>query len=929
MSSIQTGIELNDQFSGVLNNIISSVNLAVSAMADMQQSMNADIDTSSLQGARDEINQATAALNELNDAMQQDRNIQPTAPQVEQTAPDIAPPVVDGGNQEPIPVQIDPVLPDPLIENPDPVPLEVQPNAPPDIDPVEVPVTWQTDNLDVFTGTGVERFQQEVQSANDMLNTLNTTQAHIAQTAQGMDILPDEAVQDMTTMQQRLSAIQQRIQQIENNPVNMGTDQANAELEQLRGQLNNAIQAQNELNDAMQNMDVSAANTAYLQLSQTVGNTERYIRDNVDEQGRFNQEIASGTQQANELTNTIKRAVAAYVSIQSVGKALDISDELTQTTSRLDMMNDGIQTTAELVNMVYAAAQDARGSFSQMADVVARFGNNAKDAFSSSEEVVAFADLIQKQMTIAGASTQEAANAELQLSQALGSGVLRGDELNSIFEQAPNLIQNIADYLDVPIGKIREMAADGELSADVVKAAIFSAADDINSKFNEMPMTWGQMWQSMQNTALIAFQPVLQRLNDLANSEAFQTFVQNAVESMATLANIVLNIFELVGTVGGFIADNWSVISPIIYGVIGALAVYAAYLGIVKGIEIASAAATAIHSVAMSAKIGVMAALTGQTMAATAAQMGYNGALYACPVVWIIMLLIALIAIIFAVCNAIAKMTGIANSGFGVITGGVNVVIQFFKNLGLTVANIALGIGNAIAALASNMMTAFHNAICNVQSWFYNLLSTACSVIENIAAALNKLPFVSFDYSGISSAADDYAAKASEAAGNKEDYTSISDAFNEGFTTFDAFQDGWASDAFNAGAAWGDGVADKVSNFSLSDVFGQTDIPNVGDYTSGFNDAIANSGIGDGVGSIDDNTGKIKDSLDVTEEDLKYLRDIAEQEAINRFTTAEINVDMSGMQNTVNSGDDIDGFMTKLTDSVNEAVDNMTEGVHE
>lgn len=371
------------------------------------------------------------------------------------------------------------------------------------------------------------------------------------------------------------------------------------------------------------------------------------------------------------------------------------------------------------------------------------------------------------------------------------------------------------------------------------------------------------------------------------------------------------------------------IISPIIYGVIGALAVYAAYLGIVKAIELASAAASMIHSLAMSAKIGVMAALTGQTMAATAAQMGYNGALYACPVVWIIVLIIALIAVIMAVCSAIAKMTGIANSGFGVITGGVNVVIQFFKNLGLTVANIALGIGNAIAALASNMMTAFHNAICSVQSWFYNLLSTALSVIEGICSALNKLPFVEFDYSGISSAADDYAAKASEAAGNKEDYQSISDAFNEGFTTFDAFQDGWASDAFNAGAAWGDGVADKVSNFSLSDVFGKTDIPNVSDYTSGFNDAIANSGVGDSIGNIDDNTGKIKDSLEVSEDELKYLRDIAEQEAINRFTTAEINVDMSGMQNTVNSGDDIDGFMTKLTDSVNEAVDNMTEGVHE
>lgn len=913
MSSIQTGIELNDQFSGVLNNIISSVNLAVSAMYDMQQSMNADIDTSSIEGARDEINQATAAIEAMNQAASR------------QTAPDIAPPVVDGGNQEPISVPVDPVLPDPLVENPEPIRPEIQPNAPPDPEPVEIPVTWNTDGVDVFTGTGVERFQQEVQSANDMLNTLNTTQARISQTAQGMDILPDAAVQDMNTMQQRLSAIQQRIQQIENNPVNVGADNANAELEQLRMQLNQAIQEQNSLNQAMQNMDVSAANDAYLRLSQTVGNTERYIRDNVDEQGRFNQEISAGTQQANELTNTIKRAVAAYVSIQSVGKALNISDELVQTTSRLNMMNDGVQTTAELVNMVYAAAQDARGSFSQMADVVARFGNNAKDAFSSSEEVVAFADLIQKQMTIAGASTQEAANAELQLSQALGSGVLRGDELNSIFEQAPNLIQNIADYLDVPIGKIREMAADGELSADVVKAAIFSAADDINSKFNEMPMTWGQIWQSMQNTALIAFQPVLQRLNDLANSEAFQTFIQGAIEAMATLANILLNIFELVGTVGGFIADNWSVISPIIYGVIAALAVYAAYLGIVKGIEIASAAATAIHSVAMSAKIGVMAALTGQTMAATAAQMGYNGALYACPVVWIIVLIIALIAVIMAVCSAIAKMTGIANSGFGVITGGVNVVIQFFKNLGLTVANIALGIGNAIAALASNMMTAFHNAICSVQSWFYNLLSTALSVIEGICSALNKLPFVEFDYSGISSAADDYAAKASEAAGNKEDYQSISDAFNEGFTTFDAFQDGWASDAFNAGAAWGDGIADKVSNFSLSDVFGQTDIPNVGDYTSGFNDAIANSGVGDSIGNIDDNTGKIKDSLDVTEEDLKYLRDIAEQESINRFTTAEVTINQTN-NNNVSSDTDLDGFITALDDAMGEAIDEVTNG---
>ncbi len=915
MSSIQTGIELNDQFSGVLNNIVNSVNLAVSAMYDMQQSMNADIDTSSIEGARDEINQATAAINAMNDALNN------------QTAPDIAPPVVDEGNQEPIPVPIDPVIPDPLVENPEPIRPEIQPNAPPE--PVEVPIQWESDNLEVFTGTGIERFQQEVQSANSMLEQLSSTQDAIARQAYNTNLFPPESFQDLNRLAVRIDSVRDRIQQIENNPVNLGTDTANAELEQLRSQLNTAIQEQNELNQTMQNMDVSAANDAYLRLSQTVSGTERYIRDNVDEQGRFNQEIQEGTQQANELTNTIKNAVLAFVSIQSVGKALNISDELVQTTSRLNMMNDGLQSIQELVNMVYAAAQDARGSFSEMADVVARFGNNAGDAFGSSEEVVAFADLIQKQMTIAGASTQEASNAMLQLSQALGSGVLRGDELNSIFEQAPNLIQSIADYLDVPIGKIREMAADGELSADVVKAAIFASADEINAKFEEMPMTWGQIWQSMKNTAMIAFQPVLQRLNDIANSEAFQTFVNGAIEAMATLANVVLNIFELIGTVGGFIADNWSIISPIIYGVIGALAVYAAYLGIVKGIELASAAASAVMAVGKGLYAAATMIATGATWAQTTAQLGLNGAMYACPIVWIIMLIIALIAIIFAVCSAIAKLTGVANSGFGVITGGINVVIQFFKNLGLTVANIALGIGNAIAALGSNIMTAFHNAICSVQAWWYDLLSTCLSVIESICAALNKLPFVEFDYSGISNAADDYAAKAAEAAGNKEDYTSISDAFNDGFSTFDTFQDGWAADAFDAGASWGDGVADAVSNFSLSDVFGGTDIPNVDDYTSGFNDAIANSGVGDNLGSIADDTGAIKDNMDITQEDLKYLRDIAEQKAVNRYTVAEINIDQSGMQNNISSGDDIDGFMTKLTDSVNEAVDNMTEGVHE
>lgn len=933
MGSIQTSIQLNDLFSGVMNNIVSSIDIAVASMQNMQQVMNADINTSSFENARNEINQAANAVNELNDAM----NTSATP----QASTQIMPPVVDSAEQV-VNVDVVPVLPDPLVENPEPIRPDIEPNAPPE--PVEVPVEWETDGLEVFTGTGIERFQQEVQSTNSMLSTLNTTQARISQTAQGMDILPDAAVQDMNTMQQRLSTIQQRIQQIENNPVNIGTDTANAELEQLRGQLNQAVQAQNELNHAMQNMDVSGANNAYLRLSQTVSGTERYIRDNVDEQGRFNQQISDGAGQANQLTDTIKRAVAAYVSIQSVGKILNISDELTQTTARLDLMNDSFNKingtankTPELVNMVYAAAQDARGSFNDMASVVARFGNNAKDAFGSSEEVVAFANLVQKQMTIAGASTQEAANAELQLSQALGSGVLRGDELNSIFEQAPNLIQNIADYLNVPIGKIREMAADGELSADVVKAAVFAASDDINAKFASMPMTWGQIWTSFQNTAMIAFRPVLQRLNDLANSQMFQNFVNNAIGAVATIAGIVLNLFDLIGSVAEFFADNWSVISPIVYGVIGALAVYAAYLGIIKLIEIASAAATMIHSLAMSAKIAVMAAVTGQTMAATAAQMGYNGALYACPIVWIIVLIIALIAIIFAVCNAIAKMTGVAESGFGVICGGVFVVGATFKNLGLVIANVALGIWNALKACAANMRTAFHNSISNIKSFFYGLLSTALTVIGNICEALNRLPFISFDYSGITAMADDYAAKSSAAAGNKEDYTSVSDAFKQGFQTYDAFQSGWAKSAFESGAKWGDGVSNKVSGV-FDGLFNQDGLPS-SDYNSnvtpGNTSGAADGGEAGGnaaktaanTGDTADNTAAIAKSLDITNEELKYLRDIAERDTVNRFTTASIKVEMTN-HNRIDSKQDLDGIVSTLTSKIENTMSMSAEGVH-
>lgn len=682
--------------------------------------------------------------------------------------------------------------------------------------------------------------------------------------------------------------------------------------------ISTVYEMQGAMDSTFDTSSISMAEDAIAQMHVQMEQLGQEIQNAGDEQQELNNRLAKGTSGADDFLDKIENIAAAYISMQAVEKVLDVSDELVQTTSRIDMMNDGLQSTDELMSMIYMSAQDARGSFDGMADVVARFGNNAKDAFSSSEEVVQFANIIQKQMTIAGAGTVEAQNAMLQLSQALGSGVLRGDELNSIFEQAPNLIQSIADYLDVPIGAIREMASEGELTADVVKAAIFASADEVNAKFAEMPMTWGQVWQSMQNSALIAFEPVLQRINDLANNDQFETFVNNAVGALSVLAMFVLDIMDVVAGVASFIGENWSVIEPIVLGAATAMGIYTAALLIGKAIMFASAAATAIHT-------AMTTAWTAATFAETAAQQGLNAALLACPVTWIIIAIIAVIALIFAICSAIAKMTGVANSGFGVITGGINVAIQFFKNLGLTVANIALGIGNALSAVASNMMTAFHNAICSVQAWFYGLLSDALTVIAGIAEALNKLPFVEFDYSGITNAADNYAAKAAEAEGNKEEYKSISDAFNEGMSTFDTFQDGWASDAFASGAAWGDGVADKVSGMFDG---GMGDI----DLTGGIDPSFLDSSnfaetAGNGISDTADNTGKLADSVDISNENLKYLRDMAETEAINRFTTAEITVSAPVTASIANNMD-IDGVVDHLSAGVLEAMEQAAEGVH-
>lgn len=607
---------------------------------------------------------------------------------------------------------------------------------------------------------------------------------------------------------------------------------ANAELEQLRRQLDQAVQEQENLNRAIDNMDVEAANQAYLNLSRTVSSTESYIRDNIGEQESFNREIHKGTNEAGQLMQTIKKAVAAYATIQTASKVMDLSDQLTNTTARLEMMNDGLQDTQQLQNMIFQSAERSRGSYQATADAVSKMGLMAGDAFNSSREIVDFMEQVNKQFIIAGTGAAGIDAAMLQLTQAMGSGVLRGEEFNSILEQAPTIIQAIADYMNVPKGQLKDMASEGLITAEVVKSAMFDAAEQTNKKFEDMPKTFEQIWTSFQNNALMAFQPVLQRMNEILNSEKFQMFVDNATSALSKIGTIAVNIFDLLVDVADVVANNWSWISPIIYGIAGAFIFYHGWLLLTKV----------------------------ATLAVEAAQWLLNTAMYACPIFWITIAVAALIVLFVMFTEqimgaiywlgALFKNLGLwfGNVGHAICTVLLNVG-YFFGNLGQAISaviinigywfgNLGQGISAVMIACGENIKTAFSNAWITVQTGFWSMVDYIMQGLTALAQKANDClgwMGVNIDTSGF-----DFAAKKiDELNAKKSDYVDISDAWEEAshtyeykdvgdamhtydyksvsdaWNTYDAFEDGWSSEAYDKGAAVGAGISDWIDNLLL------------------------------------------------------------------------------------------------------------------
>lgn len=492
----------------------------------------------------------------------------------------------------------------------------------------------------------------------------------------------------------------------------------------------------------------------------------------------------------NSLTSSVLRLVASYVSIQGLKKAVDLSDSLVSMRARLDRMNDGLQTTQELETMIYQSAQRSRGSFTDTMDLVSQLGTMAGDAFSSSKEVVQFAEQLNKQLALSGASGSSAQAAILQLEQGLASGVLRGDELNSVMEQAPALAKSIADYMQVSVGQLRELGSQGQITADIVKNALFDAAQKTNAEFEKTPMTWAQVWTVASNTAIRALDPLLTAINWVANN-------------LDVAIPLVISLGAAFGVL--LIAANWTNI------------------------------------------------LATATKTAASMQAFYNAVMAANPIAQTAAAVLVLVAVLYGGVAAFNKLTGSSLSATGLITGAFTTMGAFILN------GTLVPLQNGFAAFVNFLANVFNNPLAAIKIAFYDMAITVMQYLQNIAQGLegllNKIPGVTVDLtSGVN-------ATVTKLQRDRK-YEKWASGYTEVVKPWKNFDLG---KSYKAGYNWG---ANLGKSGLMGTGTGELEIPQAAD-------------VKDLLGNIDKNTGKIAKTVDLSDEQIKMLVDVAERKYVN------------------------------------------------
>lgn len=609
--------------------------------------------------------------------------------------------------------------------------------------------------------------------------------------------------------------------------------------------------------------------TKYLRYGEQAANVTNQAKKATDQYAQSQKAAAAST---NTLADSIKSLIGGYVGLQGLRAVLNLSDTIASTTARLDMMNDGLQTTAELNNMIWESAQRSRMAYTDTAAFVAKLGNLAGNAFDSNADIINFAEQINKQIVLSGASATEASAALLQLTQGLSSGVLRGEELNSVLEQTPMIAQTIAKYMGVTTGEMRELASEGKVTAAVVKNAMLEAAEETNAKFEQMPMTWSQVWTSMKNIVLKDFQPVL----------------------------------ELIGKMADYIGDNLDTIMPVVYGLAAAFGVLAVAMILYNAQQAISNGLAAVSAARSALKAGATLAEAAATTTATGAQVGLNAALLACPLTWIIIAVAAVVALIVVWINKTGGLeiawlkfsdnflfvwdtvkAGLA-TGFYFVADKVDQLILFFQKMGTVIPNFMGDMKVSVLNILQSMV----NGAIDIINWFIG--------------KLNLIPGVSID-------TIDHMTFATRAAAENEAAKARRNA------AYDA-----AVEASNAEAArrqevlanmWSDRDANHAARQEeikkkLADKAAGKDNPALGGNGSTPYDELLKNTAG-----TKKNTASIAKAVDMTQEDIKSLVDVAERRYVNNInlTSKTPVINISG-QNTGHTAADRQNLANAIRD---------------
>ncbi len=722
---------------------------------------------------------------------------------------------------------------------------------------------------------------------------------------------------------------------------------------------------------------------------------EQQIREADGQQRRLNKDINKAASSTDKLVANAKRLVATYIGLRSVGGLINLSDQMTSTNARLNMINDGQQSDGGLNKMIFQSAERARASYLDTAKIVTRVGMNAGKAFSSTKEIVAFAEQLNKKFVIAGATTEETNSALLQLTQGLGSGVLRGEELNAVFESAPNIIQSIADYLDVDIGKIRSMASEGMLTADIVKNSLLAAAEQTNAEFEKMPYTFSQIWTSIKNNAIMIFGVIQKKIEQAMSNKGFRTFIDNFINGLYILGNVFFNIFNgiisilgspffqaftntiivcvsLIAQALGWVitqalnianvfAQNWSIIAPAVYGVVAAIAIY----------SLALAGMWAWEKLVAASKFVVMFAqmlLNTQTVEGykslvlyALGQWGVNEAMLACPIFWVVAGIIALVVALFVGVAVFNHFANTSISAVGVVAGALSGLTAFIINSVFFWINVFISFAEfftnvldhpvySVKKLFFNLATAvLNNLISMTKGCDEFATNLANSIIDGINGALkawNKFVDVLNKFGGLG---DKLGLGKADMVGHTKSITSTLQkakgdlnkwlgAEPKGYKSFKQLEYNNVGDWAKNGYAFGQNLENKIKDtFDISKIADKAKkdlgLDDLWDDKYGLGDGIGSAGLnsplGDAAKGAKDtagNTAKMAKTMDKSQEDLKYLRDIAEQETINRFTGVNIKIDMNNTNN-INKDADLDGIVNVLTEKLNDAMVVSAEGV--